>query len=47
MNITRRGLIAASLATPAVLHARTAAADTVVIRMGALKLIHSITPYFY
>ena len=24
-----------------------AAADTVTIRMGALKLIHSITPYFY
>ncbi len=47
MRITRRSLIAASLAAPAVLRARTAAADTVVIRMGALKLIHSITPYFY
>jgi ABC-type nitrate/sulfonate/bicarbonate transport system substrate-binding protein len=47
MGITRRSLIAASLAAPAVLRARTAAADTVVIRMGALKLIHSITPYFY
>jgi len=47
MSITRRGLIAASLAAPAVLRALTAAADTVVIRIGALKLIHSITPYFY
>ena len=47
MGITRRNLIAASLAAPAVMRARTAAADTVVIRMGALKLIHSITPYFY
>jgi NitT/TauT family transport system substrate-binding protein len=47
MGITRRTLLAASLAAPAVLRARSASAETVTIRMGALKLIHSITPWFY
>jgi NitT/TauT family transport system substrate-binding protein len=45
--LTRRGLLAAALTAPAILHARSARADTVTIRMGALKLIHSITPWFY
>jgi NitT/TauT family transport system substrate-binding protein len=35
------------LAMPALLLARAAVAETVTIRMGVLKLIHSITPYFY
>ncbi len=43
MTIARRSLLAA----PALLLARRALADTVTIRIGALKLIHSITPYFY
>jgi NitT/TauT family transport system substrate-binding protein len=44
MTITRRATLLGALAAPAVLrHARAAT----VIRMGALKLIHSITPYFY
>jgi ABC-type nitrate/sulfonate/bicarbonate transport system substrate-binding protein len=45
--ICRRGFIAGAaasvLAAPAVLRAE----QPVVIRMGALKLIHSIAPYFY
>ncbi len=41
----RRLFLASSLATPFI--ARGARAETVVIRMGVLKLIHSITPYFY
>lgn len=42
--ITRRSALAGLLAAPTVLrHARAAT----VVRMGALKLIHSITPYFY
>ena len=40
----RRSLLAATLATPFV--ARGARAETVV-KMGVLKIIHSITPYFY
>ncbi len=45
MHLTRRGLLATTLAAPAIISAR--AAETVTIRMGALKLIHSITPWFY
>ena len=41
---TRRLLLAATLATPFI---HTAKAETTTVRMGALKLIHSITPYFY
>lgn len=41
----RRTFLASSLAAPFI--ARSARADEVVIKMGALKLIHSITPYFY
>jgi NitT/TauT family transport system substrate-binding protein len=44
MRLARRSVLAAGLAAP--FCARPARADTVV-RMGALKLIHSITPYFY
>ena len=44
MTLTRRATILGALANPAIL--RHARADTIV-RMGTLKLIHSITPYFY
>ena len=47
MSRSRRSFLAAALAAPVVLRARPAAADTVTIRIGALKLIHSITPWFY
>ena len=44
MTITRRAALLGALASPAVLrHARAAT----VVKMGVLKLIHSITPYFY
>ncbi len=44
MSITRRAALAGALAAPLVLrHARAAT----VVRMGTLKLIHAITPYFY
>lgn len=48
MRVTRRTVLAgglASLAAPVVL--RPARAEQTVIKMGVLKLIHSITPYFY
>ena len=49
MALSRRRLLGAGLALPLaapfVLRAR--AADTVTIKMGVLKLVHSITPYFY
>ena len=42
----RRTLLACTLATPFI--SRLARADeVVVVKMGVLKLIHSITPYFY
>jgi NitT/TauT family transport system substrate-binding protein len=44
MTLRRRTLLAGALAAPAII--RAARAETVV-RMGALKLIHSVTPYFY
>jgi NitT/TauT family transport system substrate-binding protein len=47
MGIARRTILAAPLAAVPVLRARAAAAETVTIRVGALKLIHSITPWFY
>ncbi|HEY0912089.1 MAG TPA: NrtA/SsuA/CpmA family ABC transporter substrate-binding protein [Bradyrhizobium sp.] len=44
LTLTRRSVLAGALAAPVVLrHARAAT----VVRMGVLKLIHSITPYFY
>jgi NitT/TauT family transport system substrate-binding protein len=48
MRLHRRSLLSASLLAPlaAPFVARPACAETVV-RMGTLKLIHSITPYFY
>ncbi len=45
--VTRRSLLATALAAPVVLRATRAHAETVTIKMGSLKLIHSITPYFY
>jgi ABC-type nitrate/sulfonate/bicarbonate transport system substrate-binding protein len=47
MGISRRTMLAASVAAPVALCARYAMAEPVTIRMGALKLIHSITPWFY
>ncbi len=44
MPLTRRAVLAGALATPALL--RRARAATV-IRMGTMKLIHAVTPYFY
>lgn len=46
MAIRRRVLLGGALAAPAILVAGRARADTT-IRIGALKLIHSMTPYFY
>ena len=45
--LNRRTLIAATLAAPALTTGRRAYSEPVTVRMGALKLIHSITPYFY
>ena len=44
MTLTRRTALAAGLSTPFL--SRAARAETVV-RMGTLKLIHAISPYFY
>jgi NitT/TauT family transport system substrate-binding protein len=44
MRLNRRSVLAAGLAAPFI--ARPARAETV-IKMGTLKLIHSISPYFY
>jgi ABC-type nitrate/sulfonate/bicarbonate transport system substrate-binding protein len=46
MQIARRVILAGGLAAPFVLSARPSRAATT-IRMGTLKLIHAITPYFY
>ncbi len=43
MTIARRSLLAAGLALPAL----SARAQGMTIKMGALKLIHSIAPHFY
>jgi ABC-type nitrate/sulfonate/bicarbonate transport system substrate-binding protein len=49
MAISRRVLIGSSLALPiaARLGVQALADEPVTIRMGVLKLVHSITPYFY
>jgi ABC-type nitrate/sulfonate/bicarbonate transport system substrate-binding protein len=48
MHISRRALLGSGLALPAIARGRTARAQApVTIRMGVLKLVHSITPYFY
>ena len=49
MAFSRRALLKTSLALPfaAKLGAPAIAAETVTIKMGVLKLVHSITPYFY
>jgi NitT/TauT family transport system substrate-binding protein len=45
--VSRRRALAGALAAPLVLRYGVAHAEPVTIRMGALKLIHSITPWFY
>ena len=45
--ISRRQALTVALAAPAILRLAPARAEPVKIRMGALKLIHSITPWFY
>ena len=48
MQLSRRSVLAASLAAPFAGLARPARADgAVTIRMGVMKLVHSMTPYFY
>ncbi len=49
MALSRRALLGAGLAIPIVakLGARALADEPITIRMGVLKLVHSITPYFY
>ena len=47
-RITRRSLLGSSLAAPLVTFVGSAtAAAPVTIRMGVMKLVHSMTPYFY
>jgi ABC-type nitrate/sulfonate/bicarbonate transport system substrate-binding protein len=46
-SIHRRQALAGALAAPLLLRVGPAKAEPVTIRMGALKLIHSITPWFY
>ena len=45
--VTRRQVVGVALAAPIVLRFGPARAEPVTIKMGALKLIHSITPWFY
>jgi ABC-type nitrate/sulfonate/bicarbonate transport system substrate-binding protein len=45
--LTRRGLLTTALAAPVILRAAGAKAEPIAIKMGSLKLIHSITPWFY
>jgi NitT/TauT family transport system substrate-binding protein len=49
MTPSRRSLLTAVIATPILStpFIRPARADGPIVRMGSLKLIHSITPYFY
>src|SRR5580658_10784301 len=49
MALSRRTLLGTGVALPiaAALGTRARAADPVTIRVGVLKLVHSITPYFY
>ncbi|HZB89883.1 MAG TPA: NrtA/SsuA/CpmA family ABC transporter substrate-binding protein [Stellaceae bacterium] len=48
MPLTRRAFLGSALAASAAgIGWAARAADTVTIRMGVMKLIHSITPYFY
>ena len=46
-SITRRQALAGVIAAPAILRLRPAQAEPVKIKVGSLKLIHSITPWFY
>lgn len=45
--ITRRQALAGAIAAPALLRLRPARAEPARIKVGSLKLIHSITPWFY
>lgn len=45
--LSRRHVVAGVLVAPMVLRYGIAQAEPVTIKMGALKLIHSITPWFY
>ncbi|HEX4368470.1 MAG TPA: ABC transporter substrate-binding protein, partial [Rhodopila sp.] len=45
--VSRRRALTGALAAPLVLRYGVARAEPVTIRVGALKLIHSITPWFY
>ncbi|MBV8889611.1 MAG: NrtA/SsuA/CpmA family ABC transporter substrate-binding protein [Alphaproteobacteria bacterium] len=47
MTLTRRSVLAAALAVPGLRPAAILAGEPVTVRVGALKLIHSITPWFY
>jgi ABC-type nitrate/sulfonate/bicarbonate transport system substrate-binding protein len=47
MAIRRRVLLGSALAAPVILRAGLARAQDTTIKIGALKLIHSMTPYFY
>jgi ABC-type nitrate/sulfonate/bicarbonate transport system substrate-binding protein len=49
MTVSRRALLRSGLALPlaALGGIRTRASEPVTIRIGVLKLVHSITPYFY
>ena len=45
IQLRRRSLLAAGVTMPFV--SRQARSEETVVKMGVLKLIHSITPYFY
>ena len=45
--ITRRQTLTGAIAAPAILRLRPAQAEPAKIKVGSLKLIHSITPWFY
>lgn len=50
MSLSRRAMLTSSLALPlsaAATTRRARAAETVTIRMGVMKLVHSMAPYFY
>jgi ABC-type nitrate/sulfonate/bicarbonate transport system substrate-binding protein len=45
--VSRRDALAAALVAPLALRYGVARAEPVTVRVGSLKLIHSITPWFY
>ena len=46
-RLPRRSVLASSLALPFIASLPARAANAVTIRMGVMKLVHSMTPYFY